>query len=300
MSKMSNVVRFLAAAVLFAVGSTASQAAYILVSGTTSVTETVTYGGLRRTVTYIKPSTASTTKVPMLVMLHCGGCTAEQMANLTEVSELVRDTGIWVMLPQGVNNKFNNDPTADTGIDDVGFLANRIDNAIRKYPILSTKVYMTGYSNGGFEAMRFACERPAKVAAIAVATTQLRKALTCAPGRPVPTAIINGTADQVIDYYATYGLLSAQATAEKWASLNGCTSGPVHSDMPDLDTSDNSQVTLDAWNDCKNGSQVWLYSVIGGGHVWPGSPYNVPSLGTVNMDINATLTAWEFVSKFSR
>ncbi|HKY89741.1 MAG TPA: PHB depolymerase family esterase [Nevskiaceae bacterium] len=290
----------MAAIVLFAAGTTASQAYLILASGTTSVTETVSYGGRQRNVLYIKPSQSSSTKVPMLVMLHYAGGNPEQMASLTEVSELVRDFGIWVMLPAGVDGKFNIDPNQSTGVDDVGFIANRITNAIKKYPILSTKVYMTGYSNGGFEAMRFACERPAMVAAIAVTTTALIKQLPCSPARTVPVAIINGTADARVDYNSTYGIYSAHGTAEKWASINGCTAAPAHSNLPDLSTSDNSQVTLDAWNGCRNGSKVWLYSVIGGGHTWPGSPYNAQGLGAVNMDITATLTAWEFVRQFSR
>lgn len=286
---------------LVAAWSAPSQAALILASGTTSVSQTVKYGGQNRKVLFIKPSASSgTAKVPMLVMLHFGGGTSEKMANLTEVSELVRDFGIWVMLPEGLNGGYNNDPANSTGVDDVGFIAGRIDYAVKTYPIDARKVYMTGYSNGGFMTLRFACERPAKVAAIAVVTAELRKSLTCSPGRTVPIAMIDGTADTVVEYNAVYGLVSAPATAEKFASINGCTKGSVHSSLPDLVTSDDSQVTLDNWSGCTNGSQVSLYSVIGGGHTWPGSPFNATGLGAVNMDIAATLTGWEFVRQFSR
>jgi polyhydroxybutyrate depolymerase len=45
---------------------------------------------------------------------------------------------------------------------------------------------------------------------------------------------------------------------------------------------------------------VILYGIYGGGHTWPGSPFDAPfELGLTSMDINATETIWAFFEAHS-
>lgn len=294
-----GVWRKLAAILAMLAWAAGAHATLILVDGTTSFTETVKFGGIQRTVTYIRPVADSTDKVPLLVMLHYGGGTGEKMGSLTEVSEIVRDAGIWVMLPDGIDGGWNNDPANDTGIDDLGFLSGRINNAIKRFPIAKKKVYMVGYSNGGFMSLRFACEKPQMLAAIATVAAELRKSMNCAPAMGTPLAMINGTDDQVVPYDAQYGLVNAPATATMFAGFNGCTSGPARTNLPDI-ASDGTTVYVDQWTGCTNNMKVSQYTVVDGGHTWPDSPFNYAVYGNVTKDINGTLTAWDFLKHFTR
>ena len=56
--------------------------------------------------------------------------------------------------------------------------------------------------------------------------------------------------------------------------------------LPNIDTNDGSTVTSEKYGASNSCTEVWLYTVEGGGHDWPGA-YG-------NMDINASREAWLF------
>lgn len=276
--------------------------AYITpVQGVTNFTDTVTWGGKTRTALFFKPTASSTAKVPMLVMLHYRGGDAEGMAYLTSVSELVRDYGIWVVLPQAQSGKdWNNDPASDNGVDDVGYLSQVIDSAVSRFPIDPKRVYMTGYSYGGFMTLRFACERPAKIAAAATVAAQFFKSenAVCNPSLGVPMMMINGTSDSRTKYDSTLGVLTVPATAARWATIDGCPASPRRTSLPDI-ANDKTTVVLDTYLGCATG-EVDLYTINGGGHTWPGSDSNCGLCGRTSYDIDGTHAVWEFVKRFTR
>jgi len=56
--------------------------------------------------------------------------------------------------------------------------------------------------------------------------------------------------------------------------------------FPDIDPTDGSTVNYDKYTENGSCTEVWLYTVDGGGHDWPGSDGN--------MDISASREAWLF------
>jgi hypothetical protein len=56
--------------------------------------------------------------------------------------------------------------------------------------------------------------------------------------------------------------------------------------FPDIDPTDGSTVNSDKYTEVGSCTQVWLYTVDGGGHDWPGA--------WGNMDISASREAWLF------
>jgi polyhydroxybutyrate depolymerase len=286
--------------------SQAFAAAVIPLKGVSNFKVNVSYQGVTRSVLYFKPTTASaTTKVPMLVMLHYHGGTPEAMSTLTEVQELVRDYGIWVALPPVADGSWHDDPTDTSTTDDVGFLTTLIDYSNKTYPIDTKRVYLTGFSDGAMMTLRYSCDRPDKIAAAAAISGTMLKTLVsvCAsPMRATPMALINGTADTITRYSPTaYGIsLTLPDSAKHWAKINGCGAAPVVSNLADIAPKDGTTVTLTSYLGCATGNAVDLYTINNGGHTWPGSPYNLTAQGTTSMDIDGTLTVWEFVKQFSR
>lgn len=281
---------------------TGAQARIQSVDGVTHFEDKIAWGGRTRNALYFRPSASSNTLRPLVIVLHYRGGNAEDMAALTRVGWLARDFGAWVVLPEGVRGRWNNDPGADTGVDDVGFLARLMDSAASRFPIDKKRIYLVGYSSGGFMATRFACERPYRIAAVAAVAWSFTKAMNqaCQPSAGTPIAMINGTQDTRVKYEdAGMGMLNVPASARRWAQINGCPTAPKHALLPDLAPKDNTRVETDTWSSCTAG-EVRLYTVDRGGHTWPDSDVNCMLCGRTTYDIDGTLVAWNFLRRFSR
>ena len=74
-----------------------------------------------------------------------------------------------------------------------------------------------------------------------------------------------------------------------WSNINECTRTESQN-LANIDNTDNSYVKLDKKTDCYNNHEVWLYTVFGGGHTWPGA--------WGNMDISASEEIWKFFSRY--
>jgi len=86
-----------------------------------------------------------------------------------------------------------------------------------------------------------------------------------------------------IDGWGAYP--SIPNTMDYWVTRYGLTT-TTSSTLPDIDPADGSNVYSDKYTETGSCSQVWLYTVNGGGHDWPGA-YG-------NMDISASREAWLF------
>lgn len=304
MTIIRNLLRGLVVLALSA-ASFAANAYIVPTQGVSYFRSTISHQGLNRSTLYFKPTAASSTKAPLLVMLHYNGGNGEAMAFLTEVQELVRDYGIWVALPDVADGNWHDDPSDTSTVDDVGYLSTLIDTAVKNYPIDARRVSMAGFSDGAMMSLRYACAQPGKIAAAAAVSGVMLKTLVSVCGSPAfatPMLLINGNADTVVKYSPSkYAIaLSAPDSAKHWARINGCPAAPKTSLLPDMAASDGTRVQLDAYLGCATGNSVEFYTVQNGGHTWPGSPYNLSYQGKTSQDIDGTRTVWEFVKRFTR
>ncbi|MGQ0621123.1 MAG: alpha/beta hydrolase family esterase [Panacagrimonas sp.] len=280
-----------------------AKAALVPVSGVKSFTEARSFGGVQRNALYIHPKTYSTTAapVPLMVILHPRGSTGEQVANQSMVMELVRDFGIFVILPNAVGGDWADDPSETGRADDMGYITSLISGAATRFPVDSRKVYLMGYSDGGQMTARYVCEKPAKIAAAGTIASSIKNSLNrvCNPSRATPVIMINGTGDQLSPYAGMVGLMSAPDAAARWAQINGCRTTPPRTSLLDL-VADGTNSYMDEYTTCASGGSVALYTVVNGGHVWPGSPFNAAVFGLVSQDFDATYVIWDFVKRFVR
>lgn len=272
--------------------------------------ESFTHGGITRTVGFIAPANAGA-NAPAVVVLHFNLGTAPSMANLTEVGELARDFGAWVILPEAHDLTWSHSPNDTNPTDDVGYLAALIDDAVQRHRIDARRVYMTGYSQGGNMTVRFACERPEKIAAGAAVAATMRDALArqCAPSVSTPIAFFNGTADAQVPYgsgvpslirdLTFVGSLPAQDAAKYWAEINQCTGDAVRSDLP-TPVADGTRVFLDSYDNCPPNRGAQIYTIENGGHTWPGALDFVPVAGITTQNLRANRAMWQFFQRFSR
>jgi len=291
-------------ALLLVAPSASAQSGLTPVAGVVSFEQrfAVGNGGIRR-VLYLRPAAAPLGRAPAMVVLHYGGGSPEAMATLVRLSELVRDTGVWAILPEASGRAWNHDPSRDRdrSDDDVALITRIIDNAVGSFPVDSRRVYISGFSSGGFMAQRYVCERPERIAAMAYVSATLLDSLAarCMLTTATPTLGIHGTADTRVEYGDRVGLASAPATARYYARRNGCLGEPQRSRLPDR-VNDGTTVDLDSWDSCSSARPVRFYTINHGGHTWPGNDLQVGLRGRVSKDIDATAVIWNFLRDYTR
>jgi polyhydroxybutyrate depolymerase len=157
----------------------------------------------------------------------------------------------------------------------VDFVSALLDQVEKDYSIDSRRIYATGISNGGFFTQRLACELSNRIAAFAPVAASMAAPLstTCNPPKPVSILMINSPDDQFIPWKGgqmTKGaggqILSIANAVQFWQKHNGCRANPQEKTLTPLDQADPTQVTLQSYTGCRNGSEVLLYTIQGGGH----------------------------------
>jgi len=118
-------------------------------------------------------------------------------------------------------------------VDDVGFLRQVITWGELYGLVDTSRVYVTGFSNGAQMTHRMACDASDVVSAIAPVSWPINEnADQCTTTRPMPVMEVHGTADQTILYNGnsvppkTYSdppvTTSAPAGAQVWRQINQC------------------------------------------------------------------------------
>jgi len=263
---------------------------------------------------HVPKSHPSGKRVPLLMALHGGGGTGENMRKLTAggFDRLANQEGFIVAYPDGVERHWNDGRdkvkyrTHKEKVDDVGFISALIDKLVRERNADRSRVYVTGMSNGAMMSHRLGVELSDRVAAIAPVTGSLPKTLVAKrPARPVPAMIMYGVADPLMPWEGGEvrlgrvklgEVLSAEETVRFWTGWNGCARPPAVSLEPDRSPDDGTRVRREAYTPGRGGAEVVLVAVEGGGHAWPGGWAYLGEgfIGRTSRDIDACKVIWDF------
>jgi polyhydroxybutyrate depolymerase len=276
----------------------------------------ITVGGVAREyVVHVPPQYDGQTPLPVVIMFHGGGGTAEAAMWETGWADKADNEGFLAVLPEGtppdpsrparfVGNPQTWNDGSDRGIgavernvDDVAFVRQMIDDLSTRFTVDKNRIYATGFSNGASMTFRLGRELPQSFAAIApvagadwLAEQRIE--------RPVSLLYITGLADPLNPYEGgevhigdkLYG--TKPPTTEmilNWAQQIGC---PPDSQV----LHDEAGVIGIAHGPCLEDSEVALYTVEGLGHHWPGGNSALPEslAGPKSDKLNATDLIWEF------
>jgi len=278
------------------------------------------YGGIHRTYILHVPRTGlKDLRLPLIIVLHGGGGTGKGMLSLTfsEFDSLAdRDTAV-VVYPDGVNRSWRDGRAnkEDLEVDDVGFIAALIDSLERTLNVDPRRVYVTGISNGAMMTYRLACDMSERFAAVAPVDGAIPEEIAegCSPEAPLSLLAINNTEDPLVhweggDVTGPFGMrklgkvLSVKQSVETWVARNGCSTTPVVSEEPDRDPDDRTRIQKEMYGGGKEGTEVILYAVKGGGHTWPGGLQYAPAsiIGRTSKDMNACQVIWDFFKTHTR
>jgi polyhydroxybutyrate depolymerase len=232
--------------------------------------------------------------LPLVFALHPLLLNGSQMRVLSGFEKRIsRERPFVVVYPSGIGNSWNAGECCGDGktkqIDDVGFVRRVLEDLTEEFCIDETRVYATGFSNGGFLAHRLACEMSDSFTAIAaVAGTLGIPGASCNPSRAVPVLQIHGTEDALVPiaggapkvpFGSSFGTFQApRASVDVWREKNRC--GEERETFA-------AGVTRCVASQCAEGTAVEYCEITGGGHQWPGTE-PLPAMGRQTKDLHAT------------
>jgi polyhydroxybutyrate depolymerase len=245
-----------------------------------------------------------------LIALHGRLGTGKKMIKQTGFNRIADREGFIAVYPEGFKRGWADGrgiSHADKrDVDDVAFIDRLINVLEEEFPIDSSRIYIAGHSNGGFMAQRLAIEYPQYFAAIAVVAASVSEWLATrfTSGGMMPILFINGTADTVTPYLGGRQpggarVLSVEDALKMWAHFNGCKEAPAVREIHDL--KNGPLVSVFTYGSCQDHSQVKLYKIDGGGHVWPGEPEDISRAGAakIGRGIDASKEIWKFFKGIS-
>lgn len=266
-------------------------------------TQHIDWGGSSRTFHLYRPQ-GLTGAAPLVVMLHGGYGSGTQAERAYHWDDKADNGHFLVAYPDGLGRAWNAGSccgnSSDNQVDDVGFVSAVVAAVQRQLPIDSTRIYVTGMSNGAMMSLRLACETTLFAAIAPVAGTLVTD---CSRARPTSVLQIHGTADASVPYDGGPGKsrradgkprvdgAPVPSVTAAWRDIDGC--------APPTSTTAGPVTTQTAG--CPDGRTVELISVADAGHQWPGGvggPFRdrlgLPQPSTA---LDATDTIWRFFAQ---
>jgi len=268
-------------------------------------------GSARHYVLHVPPQYAPDTPMPVVLAFHGGGANARNMIAFSGLNDKADEAGFLVAYPEGSGRiermlAFNAGnccgEAAARHVDDVAFVRHVLDDLQEIANVDRRRVFATGMSNGAMMAYRLASEMSDRIAAIAPIGGPMGTK-ECRPGRAVSVMHFHGDADAFAPFKGGRGrgisgtdFYSVQHSIDAWVAANGCHPTPTVERFPDRED-DGTTVKQLRYGSGKDGSEVVLVLIEGGGHTWPGREPRMRALGASTRDISANDLMWEFFEK---
>jgi polyhydroxybutyrate depolymerase len=248
------------------------------------------------------------TPTPVVLALHGAAMNGPMMTVFCGLNKKADEAGFIVVYPSGgagmgIFLTWNaGGRTGKDRPDDVAYIRAALDDLGSVVKVDPKRVYATGMSNGGMMCYLLAAELPDRIAAVAPVsgTMVIEKA---SPKRPVPIMHFHGTADTLVPFDGLrkdapkFGRFkSVEDSIKTWVKIDGCNDKPESVSLPDK-AKDGTTIERRTYGHGKDGTEVVLVVIKGGGHTWPGEKPLVDFIGKSTKNISANDLIWEFFQK---
>jgi polyhydroxybutyrate depolymerase len=242
--------------------------------------------------------------MPLVFVLHGFPSNAKQIELVTGMDAKADEEGFIVVYPNGEVLSLKNEFWClillgywglyfncwdFDNVDDVGYIRTLIENLQTTLDINSSRIYITGWSGGGFMTYRLGAELSNIVAAIAPVCGSIGGKWTSSspfymiptPEQSVPVIIFHGMNDSNVPYNGGGWCFSVNQSVSFWVQCDNC------NPTPQINISNSGNIIRKTYANRTNGTEVVLYTVVDGVHAWFGSPY-------FPCEISATDLIWNF------
>jgi polyhydroxybutyrate depolymerase len=259
-------------------------------------------GGSERTFRLYLPAGYDPSRPTPLVMNFHGfggnGFLQERYAHMQEEAE---KSGFIAVAPDGTQEPPRWHIYArleDRYGEDFDFVRDLVDHLGAQLCLDRNRIYAAGISNGGGMSSLLGCELNDVIAAIAPVAGSPFPGPACRGKQPMPVVAFHGTDDPLVPFEGgrsgRFGLAGrgVRDNMRSWAEHNGCNLALKSERIA-------GDVLLETYTGCKDGADVQLYVVEGGGHTWPGAHPEIRDSATTQ-SIDATALMWRFFAAHAK
>jgi polyhydroxybutyrate depolymerase len=271
-----------------------------------SVQEIAVGGAMRRYVRFEPPGLDPAASVPLVLVLHGRGGNGTIAERLYEMSDLAAVYGFVVAYPDALGDP----PTWHAGLgtgggqqDDVDFVRALVEREASTRPLDQARIFACGHSSGAMMSYRLAAEASDLFPAVGIVAGAVGvrgpngRTLTIPnPDRPVSVIHFHGTDDPLVPYdggsqRGPAGFVSVADSIDFWVTANGCNPTPA--------TETVGVARRETYTGGRDGTEVTLWTVEGGGHGWP-KMTGRSSVAVAPSGISATELTWAFFAAHPR
>jgi len=236
-------------------------------------------------------------RLPLIVFLHGFGGSGAELAEALHLTEMADAFGFAYIAPEGVLDHsgrrfWNADPACcnfdDIEVDHIAALAEWIGRAAAHPRVDPRRVYLVGFSNGGFMAHRAGCEMSSRLAGIvSIAGAFPSDASSCKPDHRLSVVQIHGDRDPIVKFEGGYLFAntrrprtqSAEKSVAAWAKIDGCADETTPTREIDLDPRvAGAETRVSSHAGCSAGRKVELWRIPGGDHTAGLSRYSLKAI----------------------
>jgi polyhydroxybutyrate depolymerase len=173
---------------------------------------------------------------------------------------------------------------------DAAFVDRLVESLESTYCVDRDAIFAVGFSAGAAFAVIYSCAREDRIAGLATVAVEFQLGCT----RPMSMLAFHGTKDPLVPYQnGAIGLsvpgVKVRGTLlnmEDWARLDHCRATARRTRV-------GSQVIRREWYGCAHRTSVVLYTIVGGGHSWPGADPS-QAIGLTTQQVSATAQVLSF------
>ena len=232
------------------------------VSAQTTATLSIPVGGTNRSTVIHVP--AGTEKPAVVFFIHGAGGSGAGFQRDTKGDATADKEKFIAVYPSASNTGASGTWQDMQGQTNFPFFLAILDTLDKRYQIDRKKIYMTGFSQGGFISFAAACFYSDVFAAVAPVSGHIGST-NCSIKRPVPVFMTWGASEGT----------SFLKDRDLWVKLNKCSETSTMTKPYPAGSS--SKAVRVAYSTCDQGTQVILDSIIGQGHQWPSASNLVQS-----------------------
>lgn len=250
--------------------------------------------------------------LPVVLVFHGAGQDAANIAEISNFNDLSDKKGFIAVFPEGVNHRWNDGRVVEGEdnaklVDDVAYVSSLVNELANKWHGDRSRVYATGFSNGGMFCQKLGCALPDRIAAIApvAASMSVAQFKDAHAKGPMSVCMFFGTMDKIEPWAGgdvvfagkKYGqTVAIDDVIQFWVKNDHCGVSPKKTKVKTAGDKD-MLVERQVYRSKKPAATVTLYKIEGGGHTWPGNRSNLTTDMTIfgkTSSLQATELIWDF------